>query len=109
MSGCCCRELLVEQGLILLKVADPYGGVITVAARVGDEIASGENPRREDLARALVSSQGQNVLCPVAGIVSHRRVGSKQQRGYGRPDPKDQSHFNPPSLPTTIHEAHDAG
>jgi hypothetical protein len=42
-------------------------------------------------------------------VVSHRRVGSKQQRGYGRPDPKDQSHFNPPSLPTTIHEAHDAG
>src|SRR3984885_3725934 len=64
-------NVLVEQPLVLLEVADPQGYAITVAARIRDEVAGGKDARREYSAGALVCAQRQDVLCAVSDV-DHR-------------------------------------
>src|SRR5215469_11167124 len=73
-------NVLVEQLLVLLEIADSNGNAIAVAARVGNQVAGSEDTRREYAAGALIGTKRQDVLRAVADVDHGGDAGVKKAR-----------------------------
>ena len=71
-------DMLVQQRLVLLEVADAHRDSVAMASRVGDQIAGRKDAGRKDPAGALVAAQRQDVLGPVAGVEHGRDAGIEE-------------------------------
>jgi hypothetical protein len=79
------RNMPVQQCLIFLEIADSHSHFVAVAARVGNEVARGKDPRRKNLACPLLRTQRQNVLSAIPGIEYRGNTGIQKARECGEP------------------------